>query len=67
MPKMKALCLTVSKLWALIRIRLVENRSKVTVKVTCTKSMVPSERSCHVEHESPFSNVKTVIRNVKVF
>ena len=25
-------------------------RSKATVKVTCTKSMVPSERCCHKEH-----------------
>ena len=25
-------------------------RSKVTVKVTCSKSMVPSERCCHKEH-----------------
>ena len=31
-------------------------RSKVTVKVTCSKRIVPSERVCHKEH---LPNMKT--------
>ena len=45
--------------------------SKVTVKVTCSKFMVPSERSGHkvytYQNESPISYNKKVMSNVKFF
>ena len=45
MPNMKALSLTIKKVWPMLKF--LKSRSKVTVKVTSSKFMVPSERSCH--------------------
>ena len=45
MPNMKALSHRTLKLWTMLKF--FKSRSKVTVKVTCSKFMVPSERSCH--------------------
>ena len=45
MPNMKALSHRIKKLWPMLKF--FKSRSKVTVKVTCSKFMVPSERSCH--------------------
>ena len=45
---MKALRLLVIKLCA--ELNFSKCRSKVTVKNTCSKYMLPSERSCHQEH-----------------
>ena len=45
---MKALCLMVRKLYA--ELMFSKCGSKVTVKVTCLKFMVPSKMSCHKEH-----------------
>ena len=47
LPNMKALSLRIKKLWLKIKYF---RRSKVKVKVTCSKFMVPPERSCHKEH-----------------
>ena len=33
-----------------VKLKFFKSRSKVTVKVTCSKFMVPTERSCHKEH-----------------
>ena len=43
---MKALCLMVRKL----RAELMFSKSRSKVKITCSKFMVPLERSCHAEH-----------------
>ena len=48
MPNMKALSLTIKKLWPMLKF--FKSRSKVTVKVTSSKFMVPLERSCHKDH-----------------
>ena len=44
----KAPSLRIKKLWPMLKF--FKSRSKVTVKVTCSKFMIPSERSCHKEH-----------------
>ena len=44
---MKALPLLVRKLWP--RLKFFKSRSKVKVKVTRSKILVPMERSCHKE------------------
>ena len=48
-----------------------KSRSKITVKVTCLKFMIPSERSCHKVHKCQYERLiskgKTVMVNVKVF
>ena len=54
MPDMKALRLMVIKLCA--ELKFSKFRSKVAVKVTCSKYILPSERSCiytHAKYESP--------------
>ena len=48
LPNVEALSLMVKKLW--LKMKFFRSRSKVTVKVTCLKFMVPPERSCHKEH-----------------
>ena len=45
MAKMKALSHRIKKLWPMLKF--FKSRSKVTVKVKCSKFMVPLERSCH--------------------
>ena len=45
MPNMKALSHRLKKLWPMLKF--FKSRSKVTVKVTCSKFMVSLERSCH--------------------
>ena len=45
MPNMKALSHRIKKLWPMLKF--FKSRSKVMVKVTCSKFMVPLERSCH--------------------
>ena len=49
MPSMKALSLIIEKLWPML-IFFFKSRSKVTVKVTRSKFMVPLERPCHNQH-----------------
>ena len=48
MPNMKALSLTIKKLWPMLKF--LKSRSKVMVKVISSKFMVPLERSCHKDH-----------------
>ena len=48
MCNMKALSLLVRKLWP--RLKFFKSRSNFKVKVTRSKIMVPSERSCHKEY-----------------
>ena len=48
MPNIKAPYLSINKLWPMLKF--FKSRSKVTVKVTCSKFMVLSERSSHKEH-----------------
>ena len=48
MPNMKALCHRIRKLWPMLKF--FKSRSKVEVKVTSSKFMVPLERSCHKDH-----------------
>ena len=61
MPNMKALSLKVKKLYTMLKFAdgqtdrqtdrvITIGGSKVMVKVTCSKFMVPSERSSHNEH-----------------
>ena len=45
MPNMKALSHRIKKLWPMLKF--FKSRSKIKVKVTCSKFMVPLERSCH--------------------
>ena len=45
MPNMKVICLMVRKFCA--ELKLFKCRSKVTVKVTCSKFIVSSKKSCH--------------------
>ena len=49
MPNMKAIPLRTKELWPMLKV-FFKSRSKVTVKVTCSKFIVPSERSCHKEY-----------------
>ena len=49
MQIMKALSLTIKKLWPMLKF--FKSRSKVTVKVTSSKFIVPLERSCHKVHK----------------
>ena len=47
-----------------------KSRSKVTVKVTCSKFMVPLERdirNTHVKYECPVRYSKKVMGDVKVY
>ena len=48
MPNMKAFSHRIKELWQMLKF--FKSRSKVTVKVTRSKCMVPSERPCHKEH-----------------
>ena len=48
MCNMKALSLLVLKLWP--RLKFFKSRSNLKVKVTRSKILVPSERSCHKEY-----------------
>ena len=50
MLNMKALSHRIKKLWPMLKF--FKSRSKVTVKVTCSTFMVPSERSCHKVYTS---------------
>ena len=55
MPNMNALSLRIKKVMANVKkvmanVKVCENRSKVKVKVTHSKFMVPLERPCHKEH-----------------
>ena len=63
---MNAQSLTVRKLWPMFK-----SRSKVTVKVTRSKFMLPLERPCHkdtfAKYESLISYDKKVMANDKVF
>ena len=68
MSKMKTLSLRIKKLSLMIKF--FKGRSKVTV--TCSKLIVPQERSCHEEqtcckYVSPISKGEKVMANVKVF
>ena len=45
MPNMKTLSHMIKKVWPMLKF--FKSRSKVTVKVICSKFMVLSERSCH--------------------
>ena len=56
MWNMKALSLMVQKLW--LRLKFLKSRSNLKVKVTRSKIMVWSERSCHKEY--------TIMWNMKV-
>ena len=47
MPNMNALSLRIKKLWPMLKF--LKSRSKVAVKVTCSKFMVPLKRPCHKE------------------
>ena len=47
MPNMNALSLRIKKLWPMLKF--LKILSKVTVKVTCSKFMVPLERPCYKE------------------
>ena len=49
MPSMKVLSLIIKKVMANVKV-FFKSRSKVTLKVTCSKFMVPLERSCHKDH-----------------
>ena len=57
---MKALSLKIKKLWPMLKF--FQRRSKVTVKVTSSKFMVPSERSCQGSH---MPNMKDLSLRVK--
>ena len=48
MPNVKAISLRIKKLWPMLKF--FKSRSKVTVKVTSSKFMVPLESSCHKDH-----------------
>ena len=48
MPDIKALPLSTNELWPMFKF--FKSRSKVTVKVKCSKFMEPSERPCHEEY-----------------
>ena len=69
MPNMNALSLRLKKLWPMLKI--FKSRSKVMVKVTCSKFMVLSEglviRNTLAKYESPISYDKKVMPNNKVF
>ena len=69
MCNMKTLSLVVRKLWP--RLKFIKSRSNFKVKVTRSKIMVPSERSCHknthVQYGSPITSSKKVMAKVKVF
>ena len=69
MPNMNVLYLRIEKLWPMLKI--FKSRSKVTVKVTCSKFMALSEglviRNTHAKYESPISQDKKVMPNNKVF
>jgi hypothetical protein len=64
---MKALSLTIQKIWAVIKFY--KCRSNFKVKVRRSKIMVPIERSCHKEHiyEIPITFHSKDMANVKVF
>ena len=69
MSNMNVLYLRMKKLWPMLKI--FKSRSKVTVKVTCSKFMVLLEglviRNTHAKYESPISQDKKVMPNNKVF
>ena len=69
MPDMNVLYLRMKKLWPMLKI--FKSRSKVMVKVTCSKFMVLLEglviRNTHAKYESPISQDKKVMPNNKVF
>ena len=69
MRNMNALYLRIKKLWQMLKT--FKSRSKVTVKVTCSKFMLLSEglviRNTHAKYESPISQDKKVMPNNKVF
>ena len=50
MPNMNALSLRTKTLWPMLKF--LKSRSKVIVKVTCSKFMVPLERPRHKEQTS---------------
>ena len=66
---MKAVCVIVGKLYA--ELKFFKCRSKVTVKVTRSKLVVPSEslviKNTLAQYESPMSNGKKVLCRVNVF
>jgi hypothetical protein len=45
---MKAILLTIQKIWPILKF--LKSRSNIKVKVSRSKIMVPIERSCHKEH-----------------
>ena len=53
MPNMKAVSVTIKMLLPMLKF--FKSRSKVTVKVTSSKFMVPLERSCHKDHTCQIS------------
>ena len=71
MSNMNALSLMVRKLCA--KLKFSKGRSKVTVKVTLSKFMVPAKgkglviRNTYAKYESPISYGKKVMCRVKVF
>ena len=68
MLNMKALSHRIKKVMANIKV-FFKSRSKVTVKVKCSKFTLPLENSRHKEHtyQKLISKSKKVMANVKVF
>ena len=64
---MKALSLTIQKIWSMLKF--LKSGSNFKVKVTRSKILVPIERSCHKEdtYEIPINKHSKDMANVKVF
>ena len=59
---MKALSFMVRKLWAILKF--FKSRSKLRVKVTYTKLMIPLEKSCHNEHTYQIWKPSLMVRKI---
>ena len=68
-PYMNALSLRIKQLWPMLKI--FKSRSKVMVKVTCSKFIILSKdlviRNTHAKYERPISWDKKVMANDNVF
>ena len=64
MANMKALSLRIKKLWLMIKV--IKSRSKVTVKVTCSKFIVPPEWSCHKGKRAKYESPQDITLDKKV-
>ena len=59
---MKALPLLVGKLW--LKLKFFKSRSNFKVKVTRSKILVPSERSCHKEYTGNMKALPIVVHEL---